>query len=162
MKKIDENLERKGLEKVAESIRENFGEDISLSLSVRKAKIPATPDFVMVYQEVGRKILEGNMALSTSKVFFYLVVNIDFQNFIGIDLKSISENISMPLPTVKKAMKELKDAGILLSVKDNFDARRNIYRLNPLTAWKGKVRNRIKHMKENPAQITLFKDDQAV
>lgn len=121
MKKIPEESEKKGLEKVAESVRENFGEDMAVSLSIRKAKIPNTPDFVMVYQEVGKKILEGNMALSSSKVFFYLIMNIDFQNFIGIDLKSISENISMPIPTVKKAMKELKDAGILLSVKDNLN-----------------------------------------
>jgi len=156
MKKVDESLERKGLEKVAESIRENFGEDMAVSLSIRKAKIPVTPDFVMVYQEVGKKILEGNIALSSSKVFFYLIMNIDFQNFIGIDLKSISENIKMPLPTVKKAMRELKEAGILLSVKDNFDARRNVYRLNPLTAWKGKVRNRIKQMKEDPAQLAIW------
>ena len=141
---------------VAEALKKVIGTENIIAVSIRKPKIPRGPDFVMIYQEVGKQILEGNMCLSTSKVFFYLIMNINFENFIGIDLKSISENITMPLPTVKKAMKELKDAGMLISIKDNFDTRRNIYRLNPIVGWKGKQINRIKTMKQNPSQTTLW------
>jgi predicted transcriptional regulator len=150
-------IEKQIQENISEGIKTQLGEDVSVSISVRK-KIDKTPDFVMIYQEVGKKVLEGAISLSTSKVFFYLIMNIGFENFIGIDLKSISENIKMPLPTVKKTMKELKEIGILISIKDSFDTRRNVYRFNPVVAWKGKVNNRSKAIKENPAQIKMFGD----
>lgn len=153
--------EKKAFENISEGIKKQLGEDVAVSVSIRR-KIAKTPDFVMIYQEIGKKVLEGTISLSTSKVFFYLVMNIDFENFIGIDLKSISENIKMPLPTVKKTMRELKEIGILISIKDNFDTRRNIYRLNPVVAWKGKVNNRTKAIKENPAQVKMFPDDDVI
>jgi DNA-binding MarR family transcriptional regulator len=152
--------EKKAFENISEGIKKQLGEDVAVSVSIRR-KIAKTPDFVMIYQEIGKKVLEGTISLSTSKVFFYLVMNIDFENFIGIDLKSISENIKMPLPTVKKTMRELKEIGILISIKDNFDTRRNIYRLNPVVAWKGKVNNRTKAIKENPNQVKMFPDEDA-
>ena len=67
----------------------------------------------------------------------------------------------MPLRTVSQAMKDLKDCGILITIKDNFDKRRNVYRLNPIIAWKGKVRNRIKTMKPitiiwHPIHLTIM------
>jgi DNA-binding Lrp family transcriptional regulator len=83
-----------------------------------------------------------------------------FENFIGIDQKSLSDNINMPLPTVKKAMRELKESGMLLSIKNNMDTRRNDYRLNPIIGWKGKVTNRVKMLKENPNQIKMFEEQQ--
>lgn len=151
-----EQLTKEKTFEAAEALKNVIGTDNIISVSIRKPKIPRGPDFIMVYQEVGRQILEGNMCLSTSKVFFYLIMNITFENFIGIDLKTISEKINMPLPTVKKAMKELKDAGMLMSIKDNFDTRRNIYRLNPIVGWKGKQTNRIKTIKQNQNQTLLF------
>jgi DNA-binding transcriptional ArsR family regulator len=96
------------------------------------------------------------MTLSSSKVFFYLMVTMSFENFIGIDMKTISEKIKMPLRTVTLAMKELKEAGIVMAIKNNFDNRRNDYRLNPLVVWKGKVNSRTKSLKENPMQISLL------
>lgn len=156
---ITENNHKKKTENISNGIKNELGDDVIVSVILRK-KIPKTEDFIMLYQEVGKKILEGNILLSTCKVFFYLIMNINFENFIGIDLKSISENIKMPLPTVKVAMKQLKDYGMLISIKDTFDTRRNVYRLNPIVAWKGKVRNRMKTMKENPAQMKIFENNQ--
>lgn len=153
--KIEQIVKEKTFE-VSEALKKVIGTENTITVSIRKPKIPRGPDFVMIYQEIGKQILEGNMCLSTSKVFFYLIMNINFENFIGIDLKSISENIAMPLPTIKKAMKELKSAGMIISIKDNFDARRNIYKLNPLVGWKGKQINRIKIIKQNPDQTMLW------
>lgn len=142
---------------IVERIHDEMGDETLVNITVRR-KIPKTEDFVMIYQKIGKMILEDKMSLSGIKVFFYLIVNLEYQNFIGIDLKTISDKIDMPYPTVKKAMKELKDANILLATKDTFDARRNIYRLNPLAAWKGKVRNRVKAIQENPNQLTLYSE----
>lgn len=148
-------MTRKSQEEIVSVIRDNTSDDTKVAVIVQRS-IPKTPDFVMLYQEIGKKILEGNISLSSSKVFFYMIMNMSFENFIGIDQKSISDNIKMPLPTVKKAMKELKEFGMLISIRDNFDTRRNVYRLNPIVAWKGKVRSRIKAMKDNPEQIKMF------
>jgi len=147
-------MKEKQQRKIAESIKSELGKDTIVTVNAIR-KFPKGPDFIMIYQEIGKSILEGKISLSTSKVFFYLIMHINFENFIGIDQRTLSENIDMPLPTVKKAMKELKDTGMLISVKDNFDQRRNIYRLNPIVAWKGRARNRVKAMKD-PAQITMW------
>jgi DNA-binding transcriptional ArsR family regulator len=152
MKKME--VSKKTAESIAEGIQNQLG-DVAVSVIVRK-KIHKTPDFVMFYQEVGKRILEGKMTLSSSKVFFYLMVTMSFENFIGIDMKTISEKIKMPLRTVTLAMKELKEAGIVMAIKNNFDNRRNDYRLNPLVVWKGKVNSRTKSLKENPMQISLL------
>ena len=133
-------------ENISGAVKKELGEDTAVNFFVTR-KIPKTADFVMVYQETMKKILEGEISLSTVKVFAYMMMNMSFENFIGIDLKSISDKIRMPLPTVKKAMSELKESGMLISIKDNFDARRNVYRLNPIIAWKGKVTSRIKASK---------------
>lgn len=144
-------------ENISAEIKNQLGEDVAVSLHVKK-KIHKTPDFVMFYQEVGKRILEGEMKLSSSKVFFYLMVTMSFENFIGIDMKTISEKINMPLRTVTLAMKELKEAGIVMAIKNNFDSRRNDYRLNPIVVWKGKVNSRTKSIKENPMQIKMQLD----
>lgn len=146
---------KKKLESIQRGIMDELGDSVAVTVTVKR-KITKTPDFVMLYQEVGKKILEGNMKLSTSKVFFYLIVNMNFENFIGIDMKSISEKINMPLRTVTLAMKELKELGMVVAIKNNWDSRRNDYRLNPIVCWKGKVNSRTKTMKENPMQITMF------
>jgi len=153
---MDENFRQKQVN-IVKAIKAELGDEVSVSVSLRR-KIQKTSDFVMIYQEIGKKILEGEISTSTSKVFFYLVVNMSFENFIGIDLKSISDNINMPLRTVTQAMKDLKECGIIMSIKNNRDARRNDYRLNPIIAWKGKVKNKIRTMKENPDQCRLFEE----
>ena len=150
--------EKQKLESIASEVRKQFGDDMAITISTRR-KIGKTPDFVMVYQEVGKKVLQGDIQPSACKILFYLIVTLDFDNFTGIDLKTISENINMPLPTIKKGMAELKDIGILLAIKDMTDRRRNIYRFNPLVAWKGKVNNRAKVLKETDhRQYKMFQE----
>lgn len=139
---------------IQQAIKQHVGDDIIVAVYNRR-RIPKTEDYVMVYQTMAKKVLEGNLCLSTCKVMFYLIANMSFENFIGIHLQTISENINMPLPTVKKAMRELKELGILQSIKDSLDRRHNVYRINPLAAWKGKVKNRQKSIKEDPDQLRI-------
>ena len=150
-----EKTEKQALESIAEKVRKEFGEEMKMNISVRR-KIAKTPDFIMVYQKVGKEVLEGKLSMSALKVFFYLLMSMEFENFIGINLNSLAEAIKMPLITVKVAMRHLKEAGMIMSIKDNFDARRNVYRLNPIVAWKGKVNNRTRAIKINPNQTLLF------
>lgn len=151
------DVSKQDLQKISEEIRKITGEETSVNVFVKK-KTPKTEDFVMIYQEVGKCLLDDKISSSTLKVFYFFMMNLEFENFIGIDLLTISEKIKMPLPTVKLAMKELKENNFITSIKDNFDRRRNIYRLNPLIAWKGKVKNRQKAIKDNPDQIKLFEN----
>lgn len=156
-KNLKKTIGETSVRRIANDIREELGDETTVTVSI-KPKISRTEDFVMVYQAVGKKILEDKMALTTIKVFYYLIMNLEFQNFIGININTLAEKINLSIPSVNRAMKELKDANILLATKDSFDARRNIYRINPLSAWKGKARNRNVEVKENPNQLTLYSE----
>lgn len=145
-------------ENIAAAIKGEFTDEYSVNVSLMKKKIKSE-DFIMIYTAIGKKILEGEISLSAIKLFYYMANNMQFENFIGIDLKTISENIKMPLATVKVAMKDIKDMGLIIAIKDNFDNRRNIYRMNPVVAWKGKVKNKKKIAQINPAQTILFEDE---
>ena len=108
-----EKTEKQALESIAEKVRKEFGEEMQMNISVRR-KIAKTPDFIMVYQKVGKEVLEGKLSMSALKVFFYLLMSMEFENFIGINLNSLAEAIKMPLITVKVAMRHLKEAGMIM------------------------------------------------
>lgn len=144
--------------RTADSVKESLDmhENTQVSILIRK-KLPKMPDFVMLFQEVLYKLMTNDISLSTCKVLLFIMANMEYQNYIGIDLKSISEKIGMPLRSVERAMKELKELNVVLSIKDKFDKRRNVYVINPLTAWKGKAHNRAKAIKAiNKNQLDMF------
>lgn len=145
-------------ENIASVVKAELGDDYNINVSLRRPKIQSEA-FIMIYQEIGKKILEGDISLSAVKLFYYMANHMQFENFIGIDLKTISENIKMPLSTVKEAMRDIKDMGLVISIKDNFDNRRNVYRINPVVAWKGKVKNKKKIAIIDPAQTAMFENE---
>ena len=145
---------------IAENIKRNLNEDMQVSVIIRN-KIEKVPDFVMVFQEVAKRIVTSKeLSPATYRVLFFIIGIMDFQNYIGICIETIAEDLQLSIPSVKRAMKQLKELNIIISIKDGWDKRKNSYMLNPLAAWKGKVRNRtsvIKKMKnlENPGQLRL-------
>jgi len=155
---------KKQTENIAENIRQELASDVLVSVNMRKT-IPKVPDFVMIWQEAIRRVVVGEgLTLITYRVMFFLIGSMEFQNFIGVDIKTIAEDLKVSVPSVDRAMKQLKDIGIVISIKDTFDKRRNAYMLNPLTGWKGKASNyvsAVKKMKNLPVpgqQISLILD----
>jgi DNA-binding transcriptional regulator GbsR (MarR family) len=84
-----------------------------------------------------------------------------YENYIGIDVKTLMEELDVSKPTVTKGLKDLEKNNILVKYKNVNDARRHDYFINPITAWRGNsfTRNEaIKKIKsgDSPGQLDLF------
>jgi hypothetical protein len=80
---------------------------------------------------------------------------IQYDNYVGVDQQTIQEDLEYKTPkSVVDAIKELKLYNIVLSMQDVHDRRRNVYILNPLQSWKGKVAQRINHISKLNSQTS--------
>lgn len=153
-------INKQQAENISKSIQNELNENMQVSV-LFKGKIPRIPDYTQVFQEALKRIVAGEgMTLITYRVFCYLLGTMQFENFIGINIKTIAEDLNVSEPSIKRAMKQLKDLNIVISIKDTMDRRLNCYMLNPKAAWKGKAKNyiavvkKMKNLKE-PGQLKL-------
>jgi predicted transcriptional regulator len=72
-------------------------------------------------------------------VLFFLMGNLEFENYITIKQVEIAKQLEMQKTHVSRAMKLLVDKSIILKVKEGSTTG---YKLNPNYGWKGKVENR--------------------
>ena len=80
------------------------------------------------------KELTGEM----KSVLFFLMWNLEFENYITIKQVSIAEKLKIDKADVSKAMKLLVGKSIILKVREGTTTG---YKLNPTYGWKGKVEN---------------------
>jgi Firmicute plasmid replication protein (RepL) len=145
---MKKQLNKKQAENISESIQRELNEDMQVSIVIR-SKIPTIPDYVQLFQEAIRRIVAGdNMTLITYRVFCFMLGTMQFQNFLGINIKTMAEDLNVSEPSIKRAMKQLKELNIIISIKDTMDRRLNCYMLNPKAAWKGKAKNYIETVKK--------------
>jgi hypothetical protein len=70
-----------------------------------------------------------------------------YDNFVGVNQETIQEELDYTsIRSVQVAISELKKMNIIIATKDLADKRRNIYFINPLQSWKGKVAKRLQSM----------------
>lgn len=97
---------------------------------------------------------------SANKILMYFLSLSEFENYVGIDQKTLHEELNISLSSTEKGVKELVDNGIIIKVKHLSDKRRNDYFINPMQAWKGKAINRKMALtrlnKEAENQLHLF------
>ena len=97
---------------------------------------------------------------AANKVLMYFLSVSEFENFVGIDQKTLKEEMGVSLSSIERGIRELEKNGIIYKSKHLSDKRRNDYFLNPLTAWKGKILNRKialeKLSKEPDNQLHMF------
>lgn len=99
----------------------------------------------LVFQS--KLILEASKFLSWNsiKVLLYLYGIGWLENKASVEQKKIQKDLNYESVTsVKTAISELKEYGILTPVKDNQDGRKNIYFLNSYQDWKGELGENIK------------------
>ncbi len=82
---------------------------------------------------------DPELTLEAHRVMNMLLANLDFDNYIQITQKEISEALGMKKQNVSRAMKLLVDKGII--IKGPRSGRIATYRLNEFYGWKGKVKN---------------------
>lgn len=72
-------------------------------------------------------------------VLFFLMGNLEFENYITIKQVEIAKQLEMQKTNVSRSIKLLVDKSIILKVKEGTTTG---YKLNPNYGWKGKVENR--------------------
>lgn len=141
-------------ESVAKAIPDAENRQINVSVRVSEARIKL-PQNIMVFQ--GFALLAAmKLKPSTNRVLMFLFGLSAYENFISIDVKSISEELEIGNRTVLDALKELTTNNIVVKVPHPRDKRRNDYIINPTAAWKGNSYswNKAKNMLENNSNQT--------
>jgi predicted transcriptional regulator len=112
--------------------------------------------FIKLFQKQGEII--NNCAPATAKVFLYFLQASQYGNYVEVDIKQISSIMNLSERTVKRSLDELWEKEVIVKNKDLNDKRRNVYYINPLTAWKGNVGDRTKSIKKlvNANQLKLL------
>lgn len=151
-----ENLSR-GLDEIL------VGNGITNNMVKVYANVPELKEkdkFIKLFQEQAKII--NNCKPITAKIFMYFLCECGYSDkegifpYIEVDVFTISRNTNTSESSVKRAVKELMEMGVLLLDKDMNDKRRNTYFINPTMAWKGNPIDRQKSLKKlNENQLKI-------
>ena len=92
-------------------------------------------DWIALYQNPSIWLAQQRLTGEQASVLFFLFGELDFDNYLRIGLKKISEITGIHLANVSRAMKKLKDLEII--VEEPPAGKFKTYRLNPYIAHKG-------------------------
>ena len=112
---------------------------------------PYSTGWVMNSQEAMRLLAtDKDLKGETYRVLLLLLSLLDFENWIQVTQKEISETLEMRKSQVSRAIAVLEEKGIIL--KGAKVGRSYAFRLNPYFGWKGQVRNLDKYRKKEDDQ----------
>lgn len=162
------NVEK--LIELSEYMSEGFvevGKDNNMDVQVTtvvKQRTGKMPQAVFLLQSFAQKVaFRKDYSANTFRVMMYFFALSQYENFVSIDVKSISENLEISEMSVKRATKQLTDDNIIIKTEHPSDKRRTDYFLNPMASWKGKSLNRDKAIeklqKKNKTQLDMFTND---
>lgn len=137
---------KKNLENIAIAINENMPGSNAITVITGRNYPKGVPEWTMMFQEVGRDLAK-RLTPTACKVLLYMISLMEYSNHIGCDQKTLSEDLEVSLRSVSGAIAELKEMKVVLSYKDPQDRKRNVYMINPVHAWKGKMHKRQKALK---------------
>ena len=95
--------------------------------------------WVALYQQAISKIADMNLTTEQYRVFLKLLSKVDFENYLTISQKELSEELNMKQPNVSKAIKKLCELKII--IEGPRAGLNKTYRLNPYVAHKGSNRD---------------------
>ena len=143
---------------------EEVGKDMGLQVeatTIVKAKQGRMPQSMIYLQSFALELaFRANYSTVVFRVLNYFIALSQFENYVSIDIKSISDALDISEPSVKRATKQLVDDNIVLKVPHPSDKRRIDYFLNPMAMWKGKTMKRDKFLEKankERLQLDLFK-----
>jgi len=142
--------------------------DKLLVLPIKKRYYPkGTPDWVAVFQTKIAVAVIGELSGTARGLLLLMQQATQYDNFIGLNQKTMAERLKCSEIAVKKAVKELIGHNVIISFRDkpldsmNGDGRRNNYILNEEYCWKGYPENMAKRIAKrkkegDPKQMKLF------
>jgi predicted transcriptional regulator len=117
------------------------------------------PDSVFVLQMFAREICNTKYNACDYRVLFYFISLTEFENFISIDVKTISEYLGIAERSVLRSTKKFVKDNIVMKIKHPSDKRRIDYFINPQAMWRGNSTKRdktIKSFENKKIQLNLF------
>lgn len=160
-------MDEKTKEEIARSVHEQvenssmgsgFKNGVNVSVNVKPNRERLPPN-VMVFQTFAY-LSATILTPSSCKLLMYLFSKTAYENFIGMDIKTLSEDLKMAERTTIRALNELRDNGIIVKVPSPTDKRRHDYFINPFGAWKGNSYTRKEAIntlsREAEGQMNLF------
>ena len=142
---------------------EEVGRDNGLKFDVTtiyKGQRGKMPDSIFVLQNFANELSKRkNYSANTFRVLMHFFGLSIYENFISIDIKTISENLDISVASVKRATSQLTEDNIIMKHIHPTDNRRIDYFINPQAAWRGNTLNRdkqLKKLKDNKTQLDMF------
>jgi DNA-binding MarR family transcriptional regulator len=141
---------------------EEVGRDRNLNVQVTnivKINRGKMPDSVFVLQRFASQICKTKYSAVVYQVLFYFIALTEFENFLSVDIKTISETLGITERSVIGATKKLVKDNVVIKIKHPSDKRRVDYFLNPQAMWKGNSIKRdkaIKALENTKTQLDLF------
>jgi hypothetical protein len=161
-KKEDENLVRNVFSEV-KNHQEETGVKSTTTVTIRNApQRVKLPDNIMVFQTfaflASRKLLP-----CSNKILMWFFSGAEYENYIGVDVQTLVEDLNMTKKTIITGLKELEDNNIIIKFTNSKDRRRHDYFINPTAAWRGNSVARDKFLKkvnfEDPKQLKMWKEE---
>ena len=110
--------------------------------------------WIGLYQEAADMIADWNLPNEQYRVYLKLLAKLDFDNYLRISQKQLSQELRMKQPHVSRALKALENLEVI--VEGPRAGLNKTYRLNPYIAHKG--HNREDTIKTTDfSQLTLIK-----
>ena len=101
---------------------------------------PYSTGWVMNSQEALELLAsDKDLTKESLRVLMFLMARLDFENWIQITQKEISEKLGIKKSNISKAVLLLEEKGIIS--RGPKLGRSSAFRLNPYFGWKGKVKN---------------------
>lgn len=148
--RIKAKLDNRG--KVVGYIDERTGEEYGFPVIFGRKKNPYGNGWIMNSQEALNIIAEDKDIKGLDlRVFLKVCARLDFENWVYLPLKELSEELHIDKAHISRSIKLLVSKNIL--IKSSKIGRSYAYRLNPYFGWKGKVRNLDDYRKEKEEEI---------
>jgi len=129
--------------------------EINVFVKNKNNRVPLAPN-IMVFQTFAY-LAATQLKPSTNKVLMLFFANSAYENYVGMDIITISEKLGISDRSVISALRELTKNNIIIKTNHPNDRRRNDYFLNPFASWKGNSESRKKMIQIIPEnQLSLF------
>ena len=129
--------------------------EVKVTVSKQKKRISLSAN-VQVFQAFAY-LSATKLKPATNRILMLLFAQSAYENFIGMDVKTIAEELEMSERSVVRGLNELEENNIIIKYKHPSDKRRHDYFLNPTAAWKGNSFTRMKAIKaSDPDQLKMF------
>lgn len=138
-----DNLSKSDLMKMKKEIEELLSsdlpkDDLKVNVYVKKEKKLEAKKWMFLFQDT-EFLLAKSLTPNACKVVMLFRAVCKYENKVDYTSKQITKILGVSRQSVYRAVKELKETGIIMEFKDELDERKKVFYLNPESQWKGRL-----------------------